>query len=162
MRKAVFITGLAAMIGCQNDREVTETTPGHGTGGLSGAIGGAPAPIPSTVGVGGTGGTGGSSGVGNDQDLGILLSCSEELTHNDQCEACRFEQMQDLCVTQWLACLDDPFCSLPYFDCVQQCVIGDFVCENICFSNASQTSQLLIDQFVMCACHACTGICPSG
>ena len=74
----------------------------------------------------------------------------------------RFAEAQNLCAVEWFDCADDAYCALPYFDCNTACAVNDVACAYNCYLAATPQSQIVINHFVLCACHACVGICPSG
>jgi hypothetical protein len=100
----------------------------------------------------------GSGGAGPSPEVVHVLTCADHETHVDDCEACRSSETQGVCTAEWQSCLDDPYCGLGFFDCVQACAAGDQTCMNKCYT-AQPTSQTAITNWVDCVCQDCATFC---
>lgn len=67
-------------------------------------------------------------------------------------------QSGQLCVEEWIACGDDPYCESGFHTCTQACKPSDAACLTDCY-NAKPAALDLVLQFSGCACTQCATLC---
>lgn len=69
-----------------------------------------------------------------------------------------YQQTGQFCVSEWIACGDDPYCESGFHNCTQACKPKDDACLTDCF-NAKPDSLDLVLLFHGCACQKCGQLC---
>jgi hypothetical protein len=154
---ALIVLGLA---GCQAEHHPpANTDPFESTTGNS-PIGGVVTSGSAASSGSGSGSTTSSSSGGSTpyKPKAAELICADSIAHDPDCEACSFYQTEQLCIDQWIACGDDPYCETGFRTCVQACKTGDFGCITACFNEHPEALDLILD-FNACVCSNCPSIC---